>query len=236
MPYWAIQATIYSIALLIASIAFYFFIKYLCEYYNLGNPRLSAFLGALFFIFNPYTIFIFNAYIQAYFRSSVIALALLFYTKGLLSKSYLKYSVYFSLSVSLLSVNFGNIAHLIPIIITLFLFLIFFIASERFKVKVIIDTLKFNAILIGIFILFNLWWLVSLSFVLKDLYASGYSNVLVNNIEALKILSPNIFNVITLGNDISAKSLMFYASLFLPICSIVAVIFLRRSGLYGSCF
>jgi hypothetical protein len=230
LPYFLIQATIYSGSLMLGSISFYSLISYLGKHYKMERAETSAFWGAVFLIFNPYTIYYFGTYYVTYLIVPIFSLLFLFYTKGLLQKKYLKYSILLSLSSAALSVNFINPVHLPSLILVIFGFLIFHLALERFRKTTFIEILKFNGILFGIFVITNLWWIWPYVLNLKDTYMFGYSGSNLSDLEIRSQMS-NFLNVIRLFAWDSPNLAISILAAIIPLCVLISVYLNRKSKL-----
>jgi len=140
---------------LLPGFSMYYLVKILAR--NKKNFYLSAIIASFLYMFNLYLVL--DPIHEVYRLVQVfLPLMLAFFIKGLEVPNFsLKYAIY----ISITSIFFTS-SYLIPPVVsiiplTLFLYLVFFILTNRSR---IVDSLKFSFVTLIIVIFINLWWMI----------------------------------------------------------------------------
>lgn len=161
------EIIIYS---LILFFSMYFFYNFTLELFlNIPKNKIIAFIASLFFIFNVQILFFFGGFSFAIYALPFMAASFYFTLKGVRTLN-LKYIFYINLLISFVSIIFALIQVVLPIILCLVLFILFYavVNSKQLNFK---NYFKYFFILLLSIVLINSWWIPTFAYSLFREYS-----------------------------------------------------------------
>ena len=138
------------------------------------NKQIGSLGAALFYMMNPYALsVIWGRQTGAFLTYGLMPVFLALFIKGLFSKKgYFEYLFSILTIWLLVPISMSNPGFWLPIWMVLFSFLFFFVAINRDNKTVILYALRFFGLLVLFWLFLNLWWILPLSFMVRDVYGT----------------------------------------------------------------
>lgn len=175
IPPFLFQLILFYILIEVALLSVYLLTLNLLGLYKFN--KIIAFVSAIFYLFNPYTISqVWGRGIYAqYFSFSLFPLALLLFSVGLKRRKYV-YGILIVLSSVILAAAYGFITSVIVYWVLLLSYLIYAIFIDKKKFNIAFFGIKFFSFTFILWGLVNSWWLLPLFSSAKSVYSASISD------------------------------------------------------------
>lgn len=137
------------------------------------NKRIGSLAAALFYMMNSYALsIIWSRQTGTLFTYALMPLLLTLFVKGLFSKKgYFIYLFLIPIIWILMPISMINPGFWLPIWMVQLFFFLFFIITNRNNKDAVLHALRFSGLLVFFWVFLNLWWILSLSLLVKGVYA-----------------------------------------------------------------
>ena len=216
-----LQAAVFFLLISTGAFSLYFLLKEtLADQLGKNRLELLSFLGALFYLLNPFSMVqIWGRGLYTQFFSFAIVPAFLYLFIRGLKKGQFFYGISAALIAAIFSATFRHPATVITVWAGAIIYLLFFIFKQRDNKKTTLFALSFFLITLVTWILFNFFWIYPLYRSGGETYSSFFNKSFGDNIASLQGVSRNapFGAVIRLTHDGFVYNDKIYGDIYLSI-------------------